>query len=124
MILSFHVLFVRFSLKSSKLTVMLGLDDLFQTQGADLIGRLESPLSKIQRGPEQLGTGQDKRQDMNWTGDWTGDRTGTGKGHMARKDKNKATWPHRTGTKRKESRTVRGQTIILTITPTVIPPKT
>jgi hypothetical protein len=51
---------------------------------------------------------------MNWTGDWTGDRTGTGQGHMARQDRNKATWPDRTGTKRKERRTVSGQTIILT----------
>jgi hypothetical protein len=51
---------------------------------------------------------------MNWTGDWTKDRTGTGQGHMARQDRNKATWPDRTGTKRKESRTVSGQTIILT----------
>jgi hypothetical protein len=51
---------------------------------------------------------------MNWTGDWTGDRTGTGQGHMARQDRNKATWPDRKGTKRKESRTVSGQTIILT----------
>jgi hypothetical protein len=68
---------------------MLGLDNLFQTQGADLSGQLESPLSKIQRGPEQSGTGQDKRQDMNWTGGWTGDRTGTGQGHMARQDRNK-----------------------------------
>jgi hypothetical protein len=33
---------------------------------------------------------------------------------MARQDRNKATWPDRTGTKRKERRTVSGQTIILT----------
>ena len=90
---------------------MLRLDDLFQTQGADLSGKLESHLSKIQRGPEQFGTGKEKRQDMNWTGDRTGDktgdRTGTGQGHMARQDRNKATWPDRIGTKRE---TVSGET--------------
>jgi hypothetical protein len=36
---------------------------------------------------------------------------------MARQDRNKATWPDRTGTKRKESGTVSGQTIILTPRP-------
>jgi hypothetical protein len=69
---------------------MLGLDDLFQTQGADLSGQLESPLNKIQRGPGQFGTGQETGHRLD-RGQDRGQGTGQGQ--------DKATWPDRTGTR-------------------------